>query len=276
MTPVLHLLQLPQLGDLLRLTVPGWPQQHRGQRRRGLLLLASFLLLLLGGALLLGASWGSILLGLAFGVHSAGVFDATTSSVAALAAPSRLLRGAVLSIMLALLIYTPISIGVSYVVYPIVILAPASPLAADDVLLVQHAWAPRVGSVVLYNMPAHQITTGAQGGAPRREYGMIYFGGQQVDRILAGPGSQVLWDHGRLLVDGLPSELRPLNAASLPPRLALTVPKDCWLILPTTTPYVGPALADDAWQTLSLVPQVNVVGTVYLRYRPFSRWGPLP
>lgn len=259
---------MPPLTDIVRLSIPGWPQRHRGQRLRASLFLGAFLLLLLGGALLLGATWGSILLGLAFAVHSASVFDATTSSVEALGAARRILRSALLSMLLGLFIYTPIGIALGYIIAPIVVVTPSPPLVANDVLLVQYVSAAAIGRTVLYNLPNFRMLTG--------NHGYTEFGGQQVDRILAGPGSQVLWEHGRLLVDGVPSELRPLNPLNMPPRLQLTVPKDCFLILPTTVPYVNAKLALDVWQTLSVVPRGDVVGTVYFRYRPFSRMGRLP
>src|SRR5919204_650375 len=57
--------------------------------------------------------------------------------------------------------------------------------------------------------------------------------GEYIDRVLASPGSEIVWEKGQLTVDGVPSALRPLGPERLPGRLALTVPEGSYLILPS-------------------------------------------
>ena len=256
---------LPGVADFFRLAIPGWPQQHYGRRLLAWLLLGTYLSLLLGAFLSIGSAWSGVLVGLAFAVHSAGVFHATSGDVMNGGTAARILRSALVSITLAALIYVPVAVGLSRLANPITMEVAAPPLASGDVLLVQDVWTPQVGHVVEYDLAPLHVQT-----AP---HAYAYIGGRRIDRILAGGGSHVLWDHGQLYVNGAQSLLLPLNPAAAPTRLEVTVPPNCFLIMPTAIPQVGPQLPADAWQTVSVVPAGSIRGTVYFRQRPFSRWG---
>jgi hypothetical protein len=64
------------LSTMVRLVVPGWATWYRGNHGRALLFFAAYFGLLLPAIVLLGTGLGSLLLGLAFGVHVASVVDA--------------------------------------------------------------------------------------------------------------------------------------------------------------------------------------------------------
>jgi hypothetical protein len=142
------------------------------------------------------------------------------------------------------------------------------PLASGDVVLVNHLASPRPGNVVLYDVPDYTYT--AQRGHETRYTHMT---GERIDRILAGPGDRVVWDKGRLMVNGAASDLLPLNPRITPSnRLALTVPEDAFFILPSTTPYVRADDDDEAWRAMGIVPWWRVAGRVYARTNPLRRF----
>ncbi len=60
-----------RLGTIVRTIVPGWAQRFRGNNPRAIVFFVSYLALLLPALLFLGTGLGSILLGLAFGMHVA-------------------------------------------------------------------------------------------------------------------------------------------------------------------------------------------------------------
>jgi len=69
------------------------------------------------------------------------------------------------------------------------------------------------------------------------------------------------------------SAWQPLNPGALPARIELTVPVDCVAIFPTTTPHLAVAIELKYFDKLSCVPRDQVIGTVYLRKQPLSRFG---
>jgi hypothetical protein len=115
----------------------------------------------------------------------------------------------------------------------------------------------------MYDIPDYQRTDA------RGRY--TYFTGERIDRILAGPGDGVLWQDGRLTVNGRPSDVRPLNPGSAPKRLEVTLPADGFLILPTTTPLLSPGDVEATWHSLSVVPADRVRGRVYAITNPLKR-----
>ena len=68
--------------------------------------------------------------------------------------------------------------------------------------------------------------------------------GDRVDRILAQAGQKVTCSQGKLLVDGQPSPWLPLDPQQLPDGLDITVPENCYLILPSTDPSASGRVAD--------------------------------
>lgn len=252
----------------LRLAVPGWSHFYAGQRVRGRLFLWGTLVFLIPGLLLFGTLWGGLLLGMAFGVHSWAALDIVTQTFPEGGLRDRLCRSLIVSFVLALLLYVPAGILLTRVADPAVISLPTPPFDQGDIVLVNHWSTPRPGHVVIYDIPDYVRPEGRRGPGER----LTQFTGERIDRILAGPGDQVLWENGRLTLNGKPFDLRPLNPAVTPRRLAVTVPHAHYLILPTTTPYMRSTDSEATWLALSLVSADRLRGRVYARTSPLSRF----
>jgi hypothetical protein len=250
----------------LRLVIPGWSHFYAGQRVRAHLFLWGTLAFLAPGILLFGTLAGSLLLGMAFSVHSWAALDIVTQTFPDCGMRDRMARSLLVSFVLAAVIYLPVGYVTTRVADPTTIRLPMAPFADGDVVLVNHWVAPGAGDVVLYAIPDYTRREPQQ-----RANRFVQYTGERIDRVLAGPGDRVVWDKGRLTVNGSASAARPLNPDVAPPRLKLTVPDGHFLILPTTTPYVSPADDEGSWQALSLVPADRVVGRVYARTSPLSR-----
>ena len=262
---------LPPWRVVWRMIVPGWSHFRERYRARGHAFLWLFLAFLLPGLLYLGTTLGSFLLGMAFSVHAAAAAELFQIFRPLAGVRAQIVRSIVISIALALLVYVPAGWAVGRIAAPRTILMAAEPFHAGDVVLVNRAfhgetW-PRAGQVVLYELPQVRIDATANG----RQRVFYQFLGERVDRVLAVAGDVVRWEDGQLYVNDAPSPWRPLNAAVLPAKLHVRVPAGRVLILPTTTPNVGPVLSSQSWETLSLVPVSAVQGHVYARTQPLAR-----
>ena len=263
----------PAWGLVWRLIVPGWSHFHAGQRIRGHVYLWSFVALLLPGLLLMGTTWGSVLLGLAFSVHASAAFDVFNQTAVRPSLREMMARSILITMALGLCLYLPVRWAISRAVDVRTIELTAHPLAAGDVVVVNRlihpmGW-PAPGDVVLYRIPELRtpMIRGPRGNA-------IYeFRGERVDRVLATSGDRVSWAGGVLTVNGKPSPVRPLNPAAAPALPSLTVPEGAVLIIPSTTPNVTIAADAGYLQALSFVPREDVLGTVVLRKQPLSRFG---
>lgn len=257
----------PASPVLLRLVVPGWAQAFLGHARRGKWFLGAYLGCLLLGLLMLGSPLGSVWLGLALAVHLSSALDVVMVG----AAPSRISRCLLCCILLVVGIYVPAIWLGSQLASPRRILQPLGVLQAGDVVLVDlqsYRWRrPEPGEVVLYNaVPAH---------VPGR-YGLrnaqYRIDGERIDRILAGPGQVVELADDRLLVDGQRVEYAALNPQRVSANLKLTVPKGCYLILPSTALAEQHNLQRLDWQSIGLIPAEQIEGKVWLRNYPFWRF----
>ena len=123
------------------------------------------------------------------------------------------------------------------------------------------------GVSVLYEMAG----TVLERSQPHRRY--VRLEGERIDRILAGPGDDVLWKNGQLLVNGKPAPLRPIgDLAHLPTELHLKIPDDQYCIIPSTT--IGLTAADglSEWTASSHIPASSIRGRVYARTYPLGRF----
>ncbi len=255
-------------GLFFRVVVPGWPQMACGRATRGRLLFWGYLGALLAGLLFVGTFPGSLLLGLAVSLHAATVMDLIFH-----ATQDRSLRflyclGAVA--VVAGVLYLPAGWLVTRVASPQRIMMTAEPFRAGDVILYSR-WAyrnspPRLGDVVFYEIPAHQVQ-GRAGGYPA----LYNIQGPRIDRIVAGPGQGVECKSGEIWIDGRRSPWLPLNPQRMPSGLKLTVPDRHYLIFPTTNPQQFEGIGGAGWSAVSLVPAGNVRGRVYLRNQPLWR-----
>ncbi|HEY2588918.1 MAG TPA: S26 family signal peptidase [Tepidisphaeraceae bacterium] len=261
--------RLPPAPVVWRLVIPGWSYFYLGQRGRGHLALWGWLAFLLPGLFFFGTTLGSILLGLAFSVHSSAALDIVSRTMQpAEGVVRQMIRGMGVSIVLFVAVYWPAGWLVTRVADAHGVMAAASPFDEGDVVLVNHWRKPLPGRVVLYNIPDFRQR-------PAVAHGVTYynFEGERIDRVLAGPGDRVRWAGGELFVNGKPSPLKPLAARWVPGPMEFAVPADQYLILPSTTPQVRNVQDPVLWHVLGLVPREDIVGQVYLRSHPLGRFG---
>jgi hypothetical protein len=260
---------IPERRLLLRLVVPGWAHLVCNQRFRGYLFLSSYLVLLVPGLIFLGTTLGSILLGLAFSVHASSALDLMLQCGGPF--PSRVGTALVVMMSLALGVYLPAGWLLTRVANPRVLTAAVPPFEEDDVVL-ENQWAfafsrPRPGQVVVFQGPGTRMPAN-----PERHNAVVVPPGERIDRILAGPGSQVRWDKGQLTVNGEVVPWQPLNPSRLPPQIRFSVPPDHYLILPTTVPYLTAQISSAEWERLGYIAARDIMGTAYVRYQPLSRF----
>jgi hypothetical protein len=261
-----HLAAAAPWGLLLRSALPGWSHFYAGQRVRGHLFLWGTLAFLLPGLLVLGTFWGSFLLGMAFSVHSWAALDIVTQIYPHAGTRDRMARSIMVSLALFAGVYVPVGIVLLRVADPTLINYAMPSFQVGDVVLVNHHTTLRPGHVVLYRIPDY---TFPEEGSRNR---LVHMTGERIDRILAGPGDRVVWEKGRLTVNGAASDRLPLNPGGAPARFTATVPEGCVLILPTTTPYMRPKDPETAWLTLSVVPEDQLIGRAYARSHPLTRF----
>ena len=252
---------------LWRMVFPGWSHFYLGQRPRARLFLWGFLVLFVPGLLLFGTTWGSILLGLAFSVHSSAALDVFTQTSGRRSVRERMVDSILVSVSLAFLVYVPAWWLLTRVADPRALELPIEPFKVGDVVWVNHVGTPGVGSVVLYEMAG----TVLERSQPHTRY--VRLEGERTDRIVAGPGDDVLWKNGQLLVNGKPSPLRPIgDLAHLPPELHLKVPEGQYCIIPSTTIGLTSADAISQWTASSHIPATSIRGRVYARTYPLGRF----
>ena len=260
--------RLPPAPVVFRSVIPGWSHFYLGQRLRGHLALWGWLAFLIPGLVWFGTTIGSILLGLAFSVHSSAAMDIIARTLeGGVSVGRQMLRGAAVSIVLFAAVYWPAGWLITRVADPHGIAVSTWPFDDGDVVLVNHLSAPRPGRVVLYQIPTYQQRVIVRHG------GRFYnFEGERIDRILARPGDHVRWAEGRLVVNGKPSSLQPLAARWVPGPMEFAVPPGEYLILPSTTPQIHDDPDQNLWHAMGLVPADDIEGQVYLRSHPLRRF----
>ena len=82
----------------------------------------------------------------------------------------------------------------------------------------------------------------------------VYEENELIDRLIGLPGDRVVWDAGKLSVNGTPV-VEAAAPERLPSHLEITVPADRYLILPTTS--TG---AVHAWKEVGLIPRGDISG----------------
>lgn len=174
-----------------------------------------------------------------------------------------------------LLIYFPLFWAVTLVARPITVQVNAGTIEQGDVLLEnQMAYGRRVpkpGDVVLYFSREYRHST------PGSHVQYMMEEGERIDRVLAGPGSDVRWEDGKLYVDGAESTLKPLNPDRAPAELTVQVPPGYYLIFPTSVPQ---QIRPREWpkeylREICLVSVEEIRGKIYFRTQPLLRWGRL-
>jgi hypothetical protein len=249
------------------LAVPGLSHFRLGRRVWAHVFLWGFLACLVPGLLLHGTGAGGVLLGLAFSVHSSAAADVVNRCLAECGTWGRVRRGILVSLALAVAIYWPAGWLLGRVADAHVLEAAVGPFQPGDVVLVNQWGATGPGRVVLYDLPAQR---GGRLPGPRAAY--VYYAGERIDRVLAGPGDRVVWDGTRLTVNGAASPWRPLAPGQTPVRVETTVPDGYVFILPSTTPLLPERQDVGTWSALCLVPRGDVHGRAYVRSHPLGRF----
>ena len=257
--------EMPPGPVLARLIVPGWGQLRVGQRWQGWLFFWSFVAVLLPGLLWFGSSRGSVLLGLAFSIHSAAAVDIFNQAFTDRSFRAQLTRSIVTSLLLAALLYWPASWLLTRVAAPFTVGYAAGRLAAGDIVMGSQWAEPLPGRVVMFDIPDGLLPN-------RRLEGHTYvaFTGQCIDRVLAGPGDRVERRRGVLLVNDRPCEVSPLAPGFTTPDLECTVPQHTYFIVPSTTPQQFVTLDAPTVAGACLVPRERIHAVVYAVTSPLS------
>ncbi|MGP0067801.1 MAG: S26 family signal peptidase [Isosphaeraceae bacterium] len=264
---------LPEPEILARLIVPGWAHIHSGLVIRGRFFLAAYLPLLLLGLARWGTGLGSMLLGLAFSVHAASVVDILVRQ-GTVRFPRMMLTTLVVYIILAILVYWPAGQLLSRIAAVDYYQYDAPPFAQYDVVLINR-WAytlsaPRRGDIVQFR-PVTQMRQRVGEQALHVRY--ILEEDAVIDRVVGLAGDRVVWDEGRLSINGSVVSWKPLVPERLPKHLDVTVPKGCSMILPTASLAAANAVGGEIfWNTTSMIPEEQILGRAYLRVSPLSRF----
>jgi hypothetical protein len=264
---------LPEPDVLSRLIVPGWAHIHAGLVIRGQAFLWAYILTLVPGLLFWGTDLGPILFGLAFSVHASSVMDILIRQ-GSVRFPRMMAMAALVSLILAVLIYAPTGQLLARVADPIAFATDAPPFKRFDTVLVNR-WAfalrgPQRGDVVLYSPRnvSRIMTTEAQ----LLHLRLAYEENELIDRLIGLPGDRVVWDQSKLSINGATVSWKPLLAERLPKHLEIAVPADRYLILPTTSAgAINRGGIKSFWEYAGSIPRGDILGGAYLRSSPLSR-----
>ncbi len=261
---------LPEPDIAPRLIVPGWAHIHAGLVLRGRIFLGLFLILLAFGLLFWGSTFGAICLGFAFSAHVSSVLDILNRQ-GTVRFPSLLLTSLLAAGVLGVFLYWPLGWAASHIAAVREYSYDSTLFRQSDLVLINE-WAfllrePRAGDVVLYEP---DFATGIQVGAALHARFMLREN-EAIERVVGGPGDHVLWDHGTLTINDSPVAWTPLLPQRLPARLEITVPANCYLILPSTSQAPMEDGSSQAWNARCLVSRDRIEGVAYLRLQPLSR-----
>src|SRR5205085_11813878 len=110
--------KLPPAGFFNRIIIPGLSHLHVGQRLKGWIFLTSFLFFLVASLLYMGTGSGSVLLGIAFSIHSSAALDVLMQLAPPIGMRSRIMASFVISALLFALLYLPVIFLMSRVAIP--------------------------------------------------------------------------------------------------------------------------------------------------------------
>ena len=224
----LEIPDVPELAICCRFVVPGWAQWYCGYVIRARIFFFSYLLLLLSGLAGIGTGRGTLLLGLAIACHAASILEFVRTMTDGV--HRRLMLGLATLSILMLAIYIPAWTTFTRYFQPVVIMANSGSLQRGDVVIVNPIRKAKPGDVVRFLLHDTTLTAAYQ----ERRIGNVLLTGSRIDRILAGPGQQVVLREGKLLIDGKPPLYEPLNIFPYQGTLNTAVPTGHWLIFPNS------------------------------------------
>lgn len=255
---------------LLWSILPGMGQIKAGQKRLGRWLLLAWVAACLLALIQTGLPSSWLLYSLLLGIHCTAIALVLAPTMAGRHVMFRLAVGLVIFLGLHLLVYGPIrAAGRGFVqVFQVNRVQPNSWLADSDVLACQGRWRAgdcRPGDLVLYSIPRINV-----GNTFVRE-------GAGVDRIVGMPGDRLAVRQGRLLVNGAePARgMAPLGALDQWRDVAeIQAGPDEFLIVPSLLGELRAVPLELASQIFR-VKKDRIMGKVFWRIRPISRFGPL-
>lgn len=260
----------PAFRTLWRLSVPGLWLLHDGRKRWAWYLFGGWVTFLLVSVFLAGSAVTDWTLLGAIGLHVVSITLWMAPGMSADSLQRRLLMGLLLFVGLRFAVYGPVSNLIGRAVKPLQLaeVREGALIRSGDVLLYAGDWFRSEplerGDLVVYRIEA-------QSGR-----GFYIHDGYGVDRVVGLPGDDVLLLKGALTVNGAEVTARPLGEIVTLPDFELHVPEGKVAILPSLFTLTIPRNAEyePFMASLASVDQKNV-GRVWLRYRPWTRFGNL-
>jgi signal peptidase I len=178
------------------------------------------------------------------------------------------------ALILAFLVYLPAGQLLARIAAPSHYLYDTPPFARYDVVLVnQWAYAltsPRRGDIVQFrpmNFSRQRV------GNEVLHVRYVLEEDAVIDRIIGLPGDRVIWNDGRVSINGKTVAWTPLLPERLPKHLEMTVPAGLYMVLPTASVgAVNPQDAESFWKYGSMIPAENILGRAYLRVSPIAKY----
>lgn len=248
------------LGTLLCCIVPGWAHRHHGNMYRASLFFFGYIAILIPGLIFFGTFLGSMLLGLAFGVHVASASDALVGRFATIG--DRLSFTFACAAVIGLALYFPVGALAARVAVPVHINQDIQPFSRGDVLWYRPSTSITPGDFVLYTVPEATATG---------DHTRYIFGNQWINRVIAVSGQRVRLNGGRLFVDSRLSAWQPTEGMWASFDSEFVVPAGRVFIPPESLAPPGVRLTLDIWQQICVVPQSNVFGRIVFRSQPLWR-----
>jgi hypothetical protein len=264
----------PLSGVLLDGVAPGLPQWMRGQHRTAGILAGAWLGFLCGSVVMLGTWWAWALAYMMVNVHTLSITLITLRELERTEFIRRVVMSFTTYITLLVALYLPaVWVATGFVqVTTLEVVAGSNVLKPGDALVMTGRWLQperyRRNDLVLYHMD---------------RLGQVGFFGDRyvpgVDRIAAFPGETVNIESGVIRVtslDGTVSPFTPLRPLAADVTTTIYLQEGHVAIPPSMANFVSnvPGWESMAVHNTSIVPEARIVGRVWWRIRPLSRFGP--
>jgi hypothetical protein len=257
-------------GLLIRMIVPGWPQFYLGRKLPGMIFLFGYLTCLPLGILFAGTGIGALLMGLAICFHASSIADIVIAHAGD--RESRVMYSIGCLSLVGLALYFPAYQLISRVAIPLRFVMDSPPFQADDVIIynpsVYRRVDPQVGDMVVFRLPNERINV------PGRGHVVYDLRGQEVvGRLVAGPGQTMTFEKGALKVDGKLSPWSDLFNRRFQESYTISLSPGSYFILAAYAQGLPNNMPDYLWFRFSTVSRERIIGRVYFRTQPLTRFG---